>query len=287
MWYNGGMKRKWFRSNWLRYLRCGLGLLVAAGFVWAVRILLEDDNWLAISALATLVLAFGAFWAILDNRHGRIVDRKERLLNEIIDWALDTAKSAIARQTREAHELWRTKLNYKFHRTKSKYIAEIAVSHFANLSSFIEDINTELDEALDVTTRCISAMHIEGLLGNDEAQRLRESEEYIARAVENLIVEIAKIKTKNIGRKEENMSKEDEATESNKPTLKDIEKHLTKIEGHVIQIRKNVKAQGIGGFGFTGMAAGMALVATGVQTTGGLVIFIVGFIVTLYSFYLM
>lgn len=83
------------------------------------------------------------------------------------------------------------------------------------------------------------------------------------------------------------MSKEGEEIVSKEPTLKDIENHLERIEGHIIQSKKNAKAQALSSIGFTGMAAGMALVATGIQITGGLVIFIIGFIAMIYSYYLM
>ena len=82
MWYNGGMKR---------VLKYALILLISGSVLWAGKILVDEKNWVAISALATLVLAFGAFWAIMDNRHARIVNRKERLLNEVIQWAIDVA----------------------------------------------------------------------------------------------------------------------------------------------------------------------------------------------------
>ena len=47
------------------------------------------DNWLAISAGATFLLALAAFWAIWQNYSLRQKERKERLLNEIIEWAID------------------------------------------------------------------------------------------------------------------------------------------------------------------------------------------------------
>ncbi|MFC1932547.1 hypothetical protein ACFLXU_02810 [Chloroflexota bacterium] len=48
------------------------------------------DDWaVALGASVTLLLAVAAFWSIMDNRHGRIVDRTERRLNEIIEWAID------------------------------------------------------------------------------------------------------------------------------------------------------------------------------------------------------
>jgi len=50
---------------------------------------MTTDNWLAISAGATFLLALAAFWAIWQNYIFRRKERKERLLNEIIEWAID------------------------------------------------------------------------------------------------------------------------------------------------------------------------------------------------------
>ncbi|MFC1983954.1 hypothetical protein ACFLVO_02965 [Chloroflexota bacterium] len=77
-----------------KFLRKRLGLLKYAGvitagglYVWVITILLENDNWVGISALTTMLLAIAAFWAIKQNYSFRREERKERLLNEIIEWA--------------------------------------------------------------------------------------------------------------------------------------------------------------------------------------------------------
>ena len=54
-----------------------------------------------------------------------------------------------------------------------------------------------------------------------------EHKQLVKKSANKLIEDAARIKTKDIGREEEeNMSKEGEATVSNEPTLKDIEEHL-------------------------------------------------------------
>lgn len=51
------------------------------------------DDWsVPLSASVMLLLATAAFFSILDNRHARAIDRMERLLNEIIEWATDVTK---------------------------------------------------------------------------------------------------------------------------------------------------------------------------------------------------
>ena len=88
MWYNDGMKRKW-RFSIPRY---GLGLLIALLIFWGFYGFIKDDNWLAVSALATLVLALAAFWAIRQNYLLHKRERRERQLNKIIEWATQTVE---------------------------------------------------------------------------------------------------------------------------------------------------------------------------------------------------
>lgn len=83
------------------FLKFGGSLIAGGLYVWVITILLEDGNWLGISALTTMLLAIAAFWAIWQNYRFREKDRKERLLNEIIEWAEDVAKCGIARPTPE------------------------------------------------------------------------------------------------------------------------------------------------------------------------------------------
>lgn len=82
------MERKWL----VGILRYGLGLLIALLIFWGFYGFIKDDNWLAVSALATLILAIAAFWAIWQNYNFRRQEKKERLLNEIIEWAIDVTK---------------------------------------------------------------------------------------------------------------------------------------------------------------------------------------------------
>ena len=87
---------------WLKYLLLTIVAIVALA-VWAQGARIAEDpnrfaKWLyaflddwavTLGAAVTFMLAVAAFLAILDNRHGRRVDRRERLLNEIIGWATE------------------------------------------------------------------------------------------------------------------------------------------------------------------------------------------------------
>jgi hypothetical protein len=66
---------------------------VFSSYCWASSILKYFQHWsVALAAGATLGLAYIAFISILENRQARALDRKARLLNEIIDWAIDISK---------------------------------------------------------------------------------------------------------------------------------------------------------------------------------------------------
>jgi len=47
----------------------------------------SPDGWLIFQTIATLLLAIAAFWSIWQNYQLQKRERKERLLNEIIEWA--------------------------------------------------------------------------------------------------------------------------------------------------------------------------------------------------------
>ena len=92
------------KEHWyIKYLTWGIVIVVFCaillhifkelGYLPAQKIFDFFDDWaMTLSATVMLLLAGAAVWAIMDNRHARIVDRKERLLNEIIQWATDVRK---------------------------------------------------------------------------------------------------------------------------------------------------------------------------------------------------
>jgi hypothetical protein len=58
---------------------------------------MSTEILLAISAGATLVLAIAAFLAIWQNRNLQRKERRQRLLNEIIEWAINMGKYMLSR----------------------------------------------------------------------------------------------------------------------------------------------------------------------------------------------
>ena len=125
MWYNDGMTT----SDWITL---GAAILVGGG---------------------TLFLGFMAWRTIRQTKNIQKAEKRERLLNEIIEWAEDVAKSAINRRTLSREELWKAKLSYKFHKAKSKYIEGIVGSSFKDFYDLVEEINTKLDRLIEVTIK--------------------------------------------------------------------------------------------------------------------------------------
>jgi len=160
--------------------------------------------FMAVTALVTLLLALSTVKATeqsnlreknrrTDEIEREKRDRKERLLNEIIEWAEDVAESALRRQTMEqVTEFYKTTMEYKFSKAKSSYISEIVSISFSDLSPFLKNVIKKLDEAIDIIARY---MKIEKQASLSD---LRNSEKELTESVEKLIVEAAKIKTKDI-----------------------------------------------------------------------------------------
>ena len=56
-------------------------------YVWAILLIVKDDNWNGISAITTMSLAIAAFWAIRQNYSYRKKDSQGKLMTEIRNWA--------------------------------------------------------------------------------------------------------------------------------------------------------------------------------------------------------
>ena len=110
------------------FLKYG-ALFIAGGFyIWAIIILLNNDNWIGISALTTMFLAIAAFWAIWQTRSIQRRERRDRLLNEIIEWAIEATK-------------WRPKKIFSeiIHTSKRLELQHLMFSHIVEImESFIE-----------------------------------------------------------------------------------------------------------------------------------------------------
>ena len=127
-------------------------------------------------ASATFLLALAAFWTIWQNYKFREKDRKERLLNEIIDWAEGVIKSGFSNELDQTklgeidnqqkefayinNVLSRISNNYEIMKIKSIYINNIA-SFFDNelledikiLTKYLGDYSDEMDYILGTSDK--------------------------------------------------------------------------------------------------------------------------------------
>lgn len=208
--------RHYIKSPWRPSLIIIVGSIVGIVFIALLR---KDPNLAsALVAFGTLLLAIVTAMVIDNSRQQEKRRKKEGLLNEIIEWADNIARSAINRQKTTQAQFWKTKLEYKFWMAKNEYITAITTISFKDLLPCVENINKELGKAINATEEAIKM--------KKTTNNLKCSEEKLTEAVKELFKKAAKIKTTDIEQKEGNISKEDEATGSNEPTLKDIEEHL-------------------------------------------------------------
>lgn len=123
------------------YFATGVVLLLATCFIYIYR---NPQAGVILSAFATIILALFAGWQIYDNRllRGQTRkmterERKERLLKEIVDWAIEINTSDL---TTEIPDVWTTQTlevmrgNKRLKRgiplAKSAYIRSIAKGNF-------------------------------------------------------------------------------------------------------------------------------------------------------------
>ena len=202
------MKRGWFRRNWLGFLGYGLGLLIALG-IFYVFVTFYDD-WLAFSAFATLLLALAAFLAIRHSSEQEKRNRKERLLNEITEWAEDIRKSSSEsidpneiifdtpiEQIAAQRGFYNLRLRYQAISVKSEYLEGIAKKVFGNeLLSATEIVTQKLGEIIDVLKDCLTNRRASQKEKSEKVETYKKSLDSYA---EDLIKEAVKIKTRDIG----------------------------------------------------------------------------------------
>ena len=140
-------------------------------------------------ALGTLVLAgvtaLVAFLTWISIKQGVDKERRhksENILSDVRAWAEEAARAAINRQTRIQHELWETKLEYRFSIATSPYIKRIG-EPFTNLTLFLSGAITKLEQAEQVTMAVIER--------KADGARLIECENELRQSIETLLVEVA------------------------------------------------------------------------------------------------
>jgi len=199
LWYNDGMKiNKGFWSFTLK-------TIVVAGIitVWLIFLINNREIAVALTPWATLVLAIAAFWAIWQNYRFRKRDRKERLLSEIIEWAIDIARlnfkiynfveAQISKESWVESGIGEIVSQFQVVEAKGVYINNIALSSFTEkkLRKAVEAINKEIRKLVDVS--------VERLDGKVATEAVTKHMNSLRSRITELLEEAAKIKTRDIG----------------------------------------------------------------------------------------
>lgn len=172
-------------------------ILKEVGFIPAQKVFDFLNQWaVALGAAVTLLLAMAAFLTIMDNRYARTVDRKERLLNEIIEWAFGIEKAATLRRKRERDELWDAKQKYLSSKAMSDYIKTVVSSCFNVLLNELEPVISQLEETIKATEEALSAQKPGSSKPNTD--NLVPQEKVLRKQIVALTIEIARLKAKNV-----------------------------------------------------------------------------------------
>ena len=167
------------------------------------------DTWLAISAGATFLLALAAFWAIWQNRSLQIRNRRERLLKEIIEWAIAVsewyypqdpillASNTIDTKTRIEAELYNCFLSLRSLYIKAEYIFGISEILSQELVEIVKATMRALEAYLGIINRMSSQTKgAEGKITKDERE---DSLTKLHSSANEIIETPTKIKTRDIG----------------------------------------------------------------------------------------
>jgi len=238
LWYNDGMTT----DNWISLVAA---ILVAGG---------------------TLTLAVMTWKSIRQTRSIHESEHRQRLLNEISQWAIEVSARTspvdilknpgwlLGTKPDEEEKFrffqiygWLDLMNqYSVSYLRAEYISRIASVIRNDLRKAVDDLISNIEKHIKVLKDGAEhAVKLEeyGTIidiifeGKSELRdELSEDAKHQLNVIDDRlelnksatrVIELAvEIKTRDIGKKEENISKEGEATGSNEPTLKDIEEHL-------------------------------------------------------------
>jgi hypothetical protein len=159
------------------------------------------NTWLAISAGATFLLAIGAFLAILQTHSIKRREQRHRILNEILDWALDIARCAFEQhrwnipsldgKSAMEHIWFNMLLRYHDINVRTEYIRSSAAK-FSELASPLEAVSGKLKATVTLLDTYLiwiaterSLLEEEPLLKEHIQARIEEKEPKFINALSN------------------------------------------------------------------------------------------------------
>ena len=168
--------------------------------------------------IGTISLAVAAFSSIRQTRKLQERERTDRLLNEIIEWALELStcslsipapmmfediiggleEAAVEKMVRRANLTTYTnlRLSYQILTRKSKYIENIASSLPGNLDYAVKRLRKQIDNVISTLKKCARDPDNKD---RSEYKNLIRAEDLLHKKADILIKEATKIKTRDIG----------------------------------------------------------------------------------------
>jgi hypothetical protein len=189
---------------------------------------MEITGWIT---LAAVIVALGIGVAsILQTHRLQERERKERLLNEIIDWAVDVTKGELLMEFADVRGIkgiqWARlylyttvdKLQFSFRqaRTRGLYISGTVSILGADLQQAVGELLRNLEVHIQALRECMDAINspacettLDG--ATSTARKTTDSKKLLDESATKVLEEATKIKTGDIGKKEEKqMSRQSE-----------------------------------------------------------------------------
>ena len=154
---------------------------------------MDIGDWITLAAIL-VALSLGLS-SLFQTQRLQKRARKEKILNEILEWSLDIEKSATSRRRRERDELWNTHQKYVSSKARCDYMKRVASSCFTSLSNNLKNVIIQLEETERATEEALSNSSSRGKPNTD---KLIPQEKRLREQVVVLTAEIACLKTKGI-----------------------------------------------------------------------------------------
>ena len=169
---------------------------------------MTTDNWINLIAAiliggGTLFLGIMAWRTIRQTRRIQKAERRERLLNEIIEWAIDAAKpkyalnlmSLVSSTISEEGQTTALQLDQASYTdiliVRGEYIGKIALIFTQDLSKAVENVRNDLEEHAKLIKDWIDDKCTSGAIGKHDYA--------LGQSASKVIEEATKIKARGIG----------------------------------------------------------------------------------------
>ena len=213
-------------------------------------------NWLTLGAIA-VALGIGVT-AILQIKRIQKKERRQRLLNEIIEWSKDVINCTselniplvrgVDRTTMLIYGRSNLYFKYRSVNARSSYVREIAAIFGVNLSSAVISVTSKIGEFIEILQASIDSLQKNGT-ENEEGAKSCELKLYDLTRV--LIEKIVEVKVQEEGSKFQEVTHMDEI---------DVGKQLVEIKDLLKKAERKSSIQWTYTIGFAGLIASLALI---------------------------